>query len=263
MKNIEKHNAFSGKMMAQLADLVDKLECIVKGETNSREEDELTALILTGDGNTFCSGLDTNVAKDHILTSENGSKMSALMQDTLFRFSQLPLISIASIEGYALGGGAEITTACDHRCISETAKIRFVQIKMGTTPGWGGGSRLINIVGTTQALRIMGASVLLTGQQAIDLRFADVLAKGKSAINKSIEYLDPYIYFSSHKEGDSITDRKRNPVRAVRGIKSIIARANNYDVQNEFLRWEHKLFRNYWGQNENIEAIVGHSKKKK
>lgn len=102
------------------------------------------------------------------------------------------------------------------RCVLETAKIRFVQVKMATTPGWGGGGRLINIVGKTQALRIMGASILLTGQQALDLHFGDVLAvNGESAINESIEYLDPYVYFSLHKEGESTTERKRNSVGAV------------------------------------------------
>ncbi|CAG8505266.1 16022_t:CDS:10 [Acaulospora colombiana] len=239
--------------MAQFADLVDRLEQIIGGKTSSREEEELVALILTGSGNTFCSGFDLSVAKQHILTSENGARMSSLMQDTLFRFGQLPLISVAAIEGHALGGGAELSTACDHRY---TAKVRFVQVKMATTPGWGGGGRLIRIVGGVNALRIMGATVLLTGQHALDIGFADALAEnGESALNKSKEFLDPYVYFYAHREGESVSERRRNSVRAVRGIKSIIARANNDEAQKEFLRWEHRLFTNYWGQHENVAAM--------
>ncbi|CAG8738623.1 12277_t:CDS:2, partial [Funneliformis caledonium] len=98
LHNSERHNALSGKMMAELADLVDKLEHITQGKTNSKNETDLIALILSGDENTFCSGLDLSIANDHILTTENGKKMSSLMQDTLLRFSRLPLISIAAIE---------------------------------------------------------------------------------------------------------------------------------------------------------------------
>ncbi|CAG8492205.1 17090_t:CDS:2, partial [Acaulospora morrowiae] len=262
LQNVERRNALSGRMMAQLADLVDRLERIVKGETSVREEEELVALILTGSGNTFCSGFDLSVAKEHILTSENGAKMSSLMQDTLFRFSQLPLISVAAIEGHALGGGAELSTACDHRCISDTAKVRFVQVKMATTPGWGGGGRLIKIVGKTSALRIMGASVPLTGKDALDVGFADILAvNNESVLDKSIEYLDPYVYFFAQKEGESVPERRRNSVRAVRGIKAITARADNDEAHKEFLRWEHRLFADYWGQEENVAAVIGSSKK--
>ncbi|CAI2178996.1 9706_t:CDS:10 [Funneliformis geosporum] len=180
LHNSERHNALSGKMMAELADIVDKLELITLDKTNSKQETELIALILSGDGNTFCSGLDLSVAKNHILTKENGKKMSSLMQDTLLRFSRLPLISIAAIEGHALGGGAELTTACDHRCISVAAKIRFVQVKMGITTGWGGGGRLINIIGKTKSLRILGASEVLTGQQAYDIGYADIIAENET-----------------------------------------------------------------------------------
>ncbi|CAI2163145.1 14775_t:CDS:10 [Funneliformis geosporum] len=214
LHNSERHNALSGKMMAELADIVDKLELITLDKTNSKQETELIALILSGDGNTFCSGLDLSVAKNHILTKENGKKMSSLMQDTLLRFSRLPLISIAAIEGHALGGGAELTTACDHRCISVAAKIRFVQVKMGITTGWGGGGRLINIIGKTKSLRILGASEVLTGQQAYDIGYADIIAENGETISKSRDFLDPYIFFSSPKKDESDTERKRNSIKA-------------------------------------------------
>ncbi|RGB27865.1 ClpP/crotonase-like domain-containing protein [Rhizophagus diaphanus] len=254
LHNPERHNALSGKMMAELADIVDKLENITKDKSNSKEENDLVALILSGDGNTFCSGLDLSVAKSHIMTPENGKKMSALMQDALLRFSRLPLISIAAIEGYALGGGAELTTACDHRCISATAKIRFVHVKMATTPGWGGGGRLINIIGKTKALRVLGASELLTGQQAYDIGYADIIAKNGETINKSKEFLDPYVYFSP-KEGELNAERKMNSVKAVRGMKAIIAKANDSGAQRNYVRFEHALFCSLWGQGENLTEL--------
>ncbi|GBB94665.1 hypothetical protein RclHR1_00240013 [Rhizophagus clarus] len=181
--------------------------------------------------------------------------MSSLMQDALLRFSRLPLISIAAIEGYALGGGAELTTACDHRCMSATAKIRFVHVKMATTPGWGGGGRLINIIGKTNALRVLGASELLTGQQAYDIGYIDIIAKKGETINRSKEFLDPYIYFSP-KEGELDAERRRNSVKAVRGMKAIIAKANDSGMQRNFMRFEHTLFCSLWGQGENLAELL-------
>ncbi|CAJ0638391.1 11766_t:CDS:2 [Entrophospora sp. SA101] len=210
LNNLKKHNSLSGKMMAELADLVDRLE------------KNLVGLILTGSENTFCS--------DHIITPENGKKMSLLMQDTLFRFNNLPLISIAAIEGYALGGGAELATACDHRCVSEKSKIRFVQVKMAATSGWGGGNRLINIVGRNNALKLLGKSEFLSynnshqqdQQDIIDIGFVDVVSKEGGTIKKSIEFLDSYIYFHSKKQqieeknrDEEHHPRKRNSVNAV------------------------------------------------
>jgi ethylmalonyl-CoA/methylmalonyl-CoA decarboxylase len=57
LHNPERRNSLSGKMMAELADIVDKLENITQGKTSSKNENDLVALILSGEGNTFCSGL--------------------------------------------------------------------------------------------------------------------------------------------------------------------------------------------------------------
>ena len=68
---------------------------------------------------------------------------------------------IAAINGYALGGGSEIAVACDLRVIDENARIGFVQAKRGLTPGWGGGQRLLRLVGYARAMEILlGAKVL-------------------------------------------------------------------------------------------------------
>jgi len=64
---------------------------------------------------------------------EDGRDMGTLMYDSLQRLQKLPMISVALIEGKAIGGGAELTTACDFRLMSETAKLGFVHIKLGIT----------------------------------------------------------------------------------------------------------------------------------
>lgn len=97
-------------------------------------------VILHSVGETFCSGGDLNTVKK-ISNPDDGYRMSTLMHDTLTRLHQLPLVSVALIQGKALGGGAELATACDFRLFTNKGEIGFVQGRMGVVTGWGGATR--------------------------------------------------------------------------------------------------------------------------
>lgn len=58
--------------------------------------------------------------------------------------SRAPVISVACL-GNALGGGAELSTACDFRVMARGSKVQFVQARMGVSCGWGGTSRLVRV----------------------------------------------------------------------------------------------------------------------
>ena len=81
--------------------------------------------------------------------------MIELMQHNLARLQSLPLITVAYVEGMALGGGAELMTACDYRLARENAKIGFVQVRIGITAVWGGGARLVQLIGYNKALNLL------------------------------------------------------------------------------------------------------------
>ncbi|XP_069455120.1 ethylmalonyl-CoA decarboxylase isoform X5 [Ovis canadensis] len=104
LNNPSKMNAFSGVMMLQLLEKVIELENWTEGK----------GLIVRGAKNTFSSGSDLNAVKA-LGTPEDGMAVCMFMQNTLTRFMRLPLISVALVQGQALGGGAEVTTACDFR----------------------------------------------------------------------------------------------------------------------------------------------------
>ncbi|NXT37794.1 ECHD1 decarboxylase, partial [Pelecanoides urinatrix] len=104
LNNPKLMNAFTGTMMLELQERVTELENWKDGK----------GLIIYGAGNTFCSGSDLNAVKA-LPNSQDGMNMCMFMQNTLTRLMRLPLISVALVQGKAIGGGAELTTACDFR----------------------------------------------------------------------------------------------------------------------------------------------------
>lgn len=117
----------TGKMMMELHDLSLDL-------THDTKYHDKAALILHGAGGTFCSGANFQLAQE-IKTPEQGALMSELMTSTLTRFRQCPLISISAIAGWSIGGGAELSTATDFRIMTDSAKLQFVQARMGVSTG--------------------------------------------------------------------------------------------------------------------------------
>ena len=76
-----------------------------------------------------------------------------------------------------MGGGAELSTCTDFRIMrnSPSAYIKFVHARIGAAPGWGGTKRLVSIVGRTSALDLLASSRALSAEEALKLKFADLL----------------------------------------------------------------------------------------
>ncbi|EDV28183.1 uncharacterized protein TRIADDRAFT_53519 [Trichoplax adhaerens] len=222
-------NALSGSMMVQLRDAINQLE----------EWKEGKGVILIGASSTFCSGADLNLAKQ-FNSPEHGEAMCELMQTTLTRLKRLPMISLAVIEGKALGGGAELTTACDFRLISKNAEIRFVHVKRGVTPGWGGGSRLVNIVGRRMALRLLAGSIKITAKDALQYGLADdIISSDQVTLHAGMNWLKKII---------------DGPVNSIRGIKQIVTYADDLGT-DQALQFERSVFTTVWGAPALMESL--------
>lgn len=139
-------------------------------------------LLLSGEGGHFCSGADLNTVRQAIDTPERGALMSKLMTDTLNRLRNLPLLSIAAIDGAAVGGGAELCTAADLRVVSLHATIQFVHTRLGAAPGWGGAARLAQEVGRSSALKLLLLSEKLDADAVVRMGLAHACGReGESA----------------------------------------------------------------------------------
>jgi enoyl-CoA hydratase len=104
------------------------------------------ALILTGAGEkAFVAGAD--IAEMSGRTREAARAFGEMGQSVLRRLEELPFVTIAAINGFALGGGLELAMACDLLYASENAKVGQPEVNLGIIPGFGGTQRLARLVG--------------------------------------------------------------------------------------------------------------------
>jgi enoyl-CoA hydratase/carnithine racemase len=171
------HNALNMQTIRELRELCFRL----------RDEDQLRALVLTGAGrSTFLAGGDLKEFQQ-IKTAEGARHMISTMKEVTDLFAAYPWPVIAAVNGLAVGGGCETAVACDFRIASETASLGFRQIKLGIMSGWGGGPRLIRLLGTSKALRLMLTGETLTAQQALAIGLVDEVVPADRVLERAME----------------------------------------------------------------------------
>lgn len=124
-------------------------------------------LILTGEGRTFIAGAD--IAEMSTAPGGEGRAFSQRGQrcmNLLTKFESC--VTIAAINGPALGGGAEVALACDLRVMSQEATIGFPEVKLGLIPGWGGTQRAFALMGPARARRMLFTGEPLNGGAACE-----------------------------------------------------------------------------------------------
>lgn len=116
--------------------------------------DEVRCLILTGAGQkSFVAGADIGEMSN--LTKAEGEAFGKKGNDVFRKLETFPIPVIAAINGFALGGGCEISMSCDIRICSENAVFGQPEVGLGITPGFGGTQRLARLVGEGMAKQMI------------------------------------------------------------------------------------------------------------
>ncbi len=116
--------------------------------------DTVRALILTGAGEkSFVAGAD--IGEMSTLTKAEGEAFGKKGNDVFRKLETFPIPVIAAVNGFALGGGCEISMSCDIRICSENAVFGQPEVGLGITPGFGGTQRLARIVGVGMAKQMI------------------------------------------------------------------------------------------------------------
>ena len=116
--------------------------------------EEVRCLILTGAGQkSFVAGAD--IAEMSTLTKAEGEAFGKKGNDVFRKLETFPIPVIAAVNGFALGGGCEISMSCDIRICSENAVFGQPEVGLGITPGFGGTQRLARLVGAGMAKQMI------------------------------------------------------------------------------------------------------------
>ena len=117
---------------------------------------DVTVLVVSGRGRAFCAGND--IAEMADITPARAEALASRQAALMERFSRLPQVTLAAVDGYALGGGLMLAVAQDLRIASDRARFGLPEVTLGFNPAYGI-ARLLDIVGGGH-----GRDLLLTGR---------------------------------------------------------------------------------------------------
>ena len=124
------------------------------------------ALILTGSGEkSFVAGAD--IGEMSTLTKAEGEAFGKIGNDVFRKLETFPIPVIAAVNGFALGGGCEISMSCDIRICSDNALFGQPEVGLGITPGFGGTQRLARIIGVGKAKEMIYAATNIKADEAL------------------------------------------------------------------------------------------------
>ena len=144
----ERRNALSMQLSEEL---IAALEIVGRSQT-------LKVLVIQGAGETFCAGDDITEMPTWGNTDQV-MRRARLYQGMANSLEELDKVTIAAVDGFAVGGGLEITMACDFVIATRRARWGMPEIDVGITPGWGGTTRMARLIGRrmTKEVNLLGA----------------------------------------------------------------------------------------------------------
>ncbi len=109
--------------------------------------------------------------------------------ETLHRLELTPQLTIAALNGHAVGGGLEIALSCDLRIAREGAgTVGFPETRLGLIPGLGGGQRLSRVIGKPQAMELMARGRNVAFERAVEIGLVNEIIPGEDFREQAIEY---------------------------------------------------------------------------
>ena len=173
----DKLNALNDATIAELGRAIDEV----------RARDDIGGLIVTGAGRAFVAGADISELSSQTPTI---AKARAQAGQRIFRrFETSPKPVIAAVNGFALGGGCELALACHIRIASDKAKFGQPEVKLGTSPGYGGTQRLSRLVGKGRAIQLLATAEMIDAAEAFRIGLANKVVPADELIKTATEMM--------------------------------------------------------------------------
>ena len=173
-------NALNSETLTELYEVLTEIE----------GRDDIKVVILTGAGEkSFVAGADISEMVN--FSAAEGRAFGMRASEPFFKLQNMRQVTIAAVNGFALGGGCEISMACDIRIASENALFGQPECGLGIIPGFGGTQRLARIVGVGKAKEMIYTAFNIKAEEAYRIGLVnavypqeELLAAAKKLANK-------------------------------------------------------------------------------
>ena len=205
---------------------------------DSIDTNKIRALIITGAGEkSFVAGAD--IAEMSTLTKKQGEEFSKKGNDIFRKLETFPIPVIAAVNGFALGGGCEISMSCDIRICSENAIFGQPEVGLGITPGFGGTQRLARLIGMGMAKQMIFTAQNIKAEEALRIGLVNAI------------YPQNELLGEAKKLALSIA---KNGPNAVKNSKKAINEGIQVDI-DKAIQIEEKLFGDCFETSEQVEGM--------
>jgi enoyl-CoA hydratase len=223
--------------------VVKELHEVIRESITSKE---VGVVIITGRGNVaFIAGAD--IKSMQTMSPREALKFSKAGQALTRTIESSPKPMIAAINGYALGGGCEISLACHIRIAADNAMFSQPEVKLGIIPGWGGTQRLTRIIGNGIANEIIITGKMISAERALKIGLVNAIVSQKNLIIEVKNYANEIL--------------KNGPL-AIKAALNCINRGSDMPI-DEGLDLESNSFASLFDTKEQVEGTTAFVEKRK
>lgn len=178
LERTEALNALNDTLLAQISTIFTEIKN--QGTLHGKP---VKAVILCGSGRAFVAGADVNEFLNK--SSQQIAEIAACNLKIFSTIENLEIPVIALVDGFALGGGNELSMSAHYRIVTENATLGQPEVKLGIIPGYGGSQRLPRLIGPQKALEMSINGEAVSGRQAVELGLADEFHHSGTALTRA------------------------------------------------------------------------------
>lgn len=228
-------NALNSEVLADLEKVIDAISV-----------DETRCVVLTGAGEkSFVAGAD--IGEMSGLSKAEGKAFGKKGNDIFRKIETLPVPVIAAVNGFALGGGCELSMSCDIRIASENAVFAQPEVSLGITAGFGGTQRLARIIGVGKAKELLYTTNKIKAPEALALGLVNAVYPADQLMDEAMKLAEKIA---------------RNAPIAVRATKKAINDGLQVDM-DKAIEIEEELFGSCFESQDQRNAMTAFVEKRK
>ena len=215
----ERMNALNGALIDALVaagqELADRRDC--------------RAVVLSGAGRAFCSGIDMAALSSVSSGGEQSIDIATqiagganIAQLAVLQWQSMPMPVIAAVHGYALGGGLQLALGADIRIVARDARLGLVEVKWGMVPDMGGMVLLPDLVRADRLAELLFSGRVFDGTEAVELGIATcdkIVSSVLFEAGIAVALGKPSVYFIRERNGVPFLMRKAEQANIPAGVR--------------------------------------------